>query len=115
MSLFPWDASITLSFQDSPSHWDAYPLLPHLLYRGRYPMVLTVEGYPLVTMFPPFFKQLPGHADEVIGIPLHLLIVALANVCARPIAEYPTIALALGRDTLLPDAMESRLRIAIKQ
>ena len=62
---------------------DAYPLLPHLLYRGRYQMVLTVEAHPLVTMFSQFFKQLPGHPDEVVGIPLNLLIVALANVPAQ--------------------------------
>ena len=111
---FPWDASITLEFQDS-SHLDAYPLLPHLRYRGRYQMVLTVEEHPLVTMFPQFFRQLPGHADAVIGIPLNLLIVALANVCARPIAGLPAIDLTLGRDMLLPDAMEFRLRIAIEQ
>ena len=78
-------------------------------------MVLTVEGHPLVTMFPQFFKQLPGHADEVIGIPLNLLIMALANVCARPIAEHPAIELTLGKDMLLPDAMELCLRIAIEQ
>ena len=78
-------------------------------------MVLTVEEHPLVTMFPQFFRQLPGHADAVVGIPLHLLIVALANVCARPIAGLPAIDLTLGRDMLLPDAMEFRLRIAIEQ
>ena len=72
-------------------------------------MVLTVEEHPLVTMFPQFFRQLPGHADAVIGIPLNLLIVALANVCARPIAGLPAIDLTLGRDMLLPDAMEFRL------
>ena len=78
-------------------------------------MVLTVEAHPLVTMFPKFFKQLPGHPDEVVGVPLNLLIVALANVCARPIASDPAIELTLGRDMLLPDAMELRLRIAIEQ
>ena len=111
---FPWDASITLEFQDS-SHLDAYPLLPHLLYRGKYQMVLTVEAQPLVTTFSKFFRQLPGHPDEVVGIPLNLLIVALANVCARPITNDPAIELTLGRDMLLPDAMELRLRIAIEQ
>jgi hypothetical protein len=111
---FPWDPSITLKFQDT-SHLDAYPLLPHLLYRGRFQMVLTVEAHPLVTMFSKFFRQLPGHPDEVVGIPLNLLIVALANVCARPIADQPAFGLTLGRDMLLPDAMELRLRIAIEQ
>ena len=78
-------------------------------------MVLTVEAHPLVTMFSKFFRQLPGHPNEVVGIPLNLLIVALANVCARPIASDPAIELNLGRDMLLPDAMELRLRIAIGQ
>ena len=58
---------------------------------------------------------MPGHPDEVVGIPLNLLIVALANVCARPIASTPAIELTLGGDMLLPDAMELRLRIAIEQ
>ena len=80
-----WGASITLEFQDS-SHI-AYSQLP----------------------------QLPGHADEVVGIPLNLLVVALANVCARPISGLPAIELTLGKDMLLPDAMEFRLRIAIEQ
>jgi hypothetical protein len=111
---FPWDASITLEFQDS-SHLYAYPLLPHLHYRGKYQMVLTVEEHPVVTMFPQFFRQLPGHADAVVGFPLDLLIVALANVCARPIAGLPAIDLTLGKDMLLPDAMKFRLRIAIGQ
>ena len=78
-------------------------------------MMLTVEAHPLVTMFSQFFKQLPGHPDEVVGIPLNLLIVALANVCARPIASTSAIELTLGGDMLLPDAMEFRLRIAIEQ
>jgi diketogulonate reductase-like aldo/keto reductase len=69
---FPWDPSITLEFLDT-SHLDDYPLLPRLLYRGRYQMVL------------------------------------------RPIASDPAIELTLGRDMLLPDAMELRLRIAIEQ
>ena len=82
-----------------------------------YQMVLTVEEHLLVTMFPQFFRQLPGHADEVVGIPLNLLVrvVAPANVCARPISGLPAIELTLGKDMLLPDAMEFRLRIAIEQ
>ena len=60
-------------------------------------MVLTVEAHPLVTMFPQYFRQLPGHADEVVAIPLHLLIVALANVCARPTEEHPALVLTIGR------------------
>ena len=111
---FPWDASITLGFQDS-SHLYAYPLLPLLRYRGRYQMILTIGRYPLTMMFPQFFRQMPGHADAVVGFPLDLLIVALANVCARPTAGLPAIGPVLDKDMPLPDAMEFRLRIAFGQ
>ena len=78
-------------------------------------MILTVGKHPIAMMFPQFFRQLPGHADAVVGFPLDLLIVTLANVCARPIAGLPAIGPVLGKDMLIPDAMEFRLRIAIGQ
>ena len=52
---------------------------------------------------------------SLVWIPLNLLIVALAIVCARPIASTLAIELTLGGDMLLPDAMEFRLCIAIEQ
>ena len=109
---FPWDASITLNFRDT-SHLDAYPLAPHVLARGKYQMVLTTEEHPIVTMFPEFCNQVAGMPDSVIGMPLHILIAALANVCARPLDGNMT--LTLGQDVLLPDVMDARLRIAVEQ
>ena len=78
-------------------------------------MALTVKDHPLVAMFPQFFRQLPGHAMEVVGIPLNLLVVALADVCVRPISGFPAIEITLGKDMLLSDAMEFRLHITIEQ
>ena len=100
---FPWDANTTLQFEDT-SYLVAYPREPHVRYRGKYQMVLTSENHPIVTMFPQYCNQVTGQAKDAIGIPLHMLIAALANVCGRPLGG--PIHLTIGRDALEPDAMD---------
>ena len=110
---FPWDESITLLFKDTSHLAPPFPHEPHVTARGKYQFVLTTEEHPVVTMFSQFCKQVAGEAESVIGIPLHLCIAALANVCARPIEG--DLMLKFGQDTLHPHAMDSRLRIAVEQ
>ena len=110
---FPWDESITLLFKDTSHLAPPFPHEPHVSARGKFQLVLTREEHPFVTMFSQYCKQVAGEAESVIGIPLHLCIAALANVCARPIDG--DLMLKLGQDTLHPVAMDSRLRIAVEQ